>query len=64
MAQKSGRSVRWLGLMAWFDGLVRWLTLPNRYPEEKEKGFYVTTMLNMQALGSLVTGIIPVIINR
>jgi MFS family permease len=34
------------------------------YPEEREKGSYATIMMNMQALGSVISGIIPVIINR
>ncbi|KAK6396800.1 hypothetical protein LTR65_008698 [Meristemomyces frigidus] len=34
------------------------------YPEEKEKGFYITTQLNLQAMGSVIGGIIPLIINR
>ncbi|KAF2026902.1 hypothetical protein EK21DRAFT_73245 [Setomelanomma holmii] len=34
------------------------------YPEEGEKGSYATILMNMQALGSVVSGIIPVIINR
>ncbi|KAI0025941.1 hypothetical protein F4780DRAFT_789418 [Xylariomycetidae sp. FL0641] len=34
------------------------------YPEEDEKGFYVTTVLNMQSTGSMLSGIIPVVINR
>ncbi|KAJ4333520.1 hypothetical protein N0V87_007545 [Didymella glomerata] len=34
------------------------------YPEEKDKGSYATILMNMQALGSVISGIIPVIINR
>lgn len=34
------------------------------YPEENEKGAYATMLMNMQALGSVIGGIIPVIINR
>lgn len=34
------------------------------YPEEKEKGMYITTAVNLQAMGSVIGGIIPVIINR
>ncbi|RYO36302.1 hypothetical protein AA0111_g3112 [Alternaria arborescens] len=34
------------------------------YPEEREKGSYATILMNMQALGSVISGIIPVIINR
>ncbi|KAF2727326.1 hypothetical protein EJ04DRAFT_505881 [Polyplosphaeria fusca] len=34
------------------------------YPEEREKGTYATILMNLQALGSVVGGIIPVIINR
>jgi hypothetical protein len=34
------------------------------YPEEKDKGSFATILLNMQALGSCIGGIIPVIINR
>ncbi|KAF2705960.1 hypothetical protein K504DRAFT_387272 [Pleomassaria siparia CBS 279.74] len=34
------------------------------YPEEKEKGAYATMLMNLQALGSVIAGIIPVIINR
>lgn len=34
------------------------------YPEESEKGSYATILMNMQALGSVISGIIPVIINR
>jgi MFS family permease len=34
------------------------------YPEEREKGSYATILMNMQALGSAISGIIPVIINR
>ncbi|KAK6076012.1 transmembrane transporter-like protein [Seiridium cupressi] len=34
------------------------------YPEESEKGAYATMLMNMQALGSVIGGIIPVIINR
>ncbi|KAF2765746.1 hypothetical protein EJ03DRAFT_318915 [Teratosphaeria nubilosa] len=34
------------------------------YPEEREKGRYITTQLNLEALGSVIGGIIPVIINR
>lgn len=34
------------------------------YPEEKDKGAYATMLMNMQGLGSVIGGIIPVIINR
>ncbi|PVH97514.1 hypothetical protein DM02DRAFT_674063 [Periconia macrospinosa] len=34
------------------------------YPEESEKGSYATTLMNMQGLGSVIGGIIPVIINK
>lgn len=34
------------------------------YPEEREKGSYATMLMNMQGLGSVIGGIIPVIINR
>ncbi|KAI3393409.1 hypothetical protein diail_4304 [Diaporthe ilicicola] len=34
------------------------------YPEEREKGSFATMLMNMQALGSVIGGIIPVIINR
>ncbi|KAI0129691.1 hypothetical protein BJ170DRAFT_617268 [Xylariales sp. AK1849] len=34
------------------------------YPEEKEKGAYATMLMNLQALGSVIGGIIPVIVNR
>ena len=34
------------------------------YPEEREKGAYATMLMNMQGLGSVIGGIIPVIINR
>lgn len=34
------------------------------YPEESEKGSYATILMNMQAFGSVISGIIPVIINR
>jgi MFS family permease len=34
------------------------------YPEEQEKGLFITTQLNLQATGSVIGGIIPVIINR
>ncbi|KAF2011274.1 hypothetical protein BU24DRAFT_397708 [Aaosphaeria arxii CBS 175.79] len=34
------------------------------YPEESEKGSYATMLMNLQALGSVIGGIIPVIINR
>ncbi|KAK4575317.1 hypothetical protein LTR86_001171 [Recurvomyces mirabilis] len=34
------------------------------YPEEGEKARYVTTQLNLQAVGSAIGGIIPVVINR
>jgi hypothetical protein len=34
------------------------------YPEEKDKGSFATILMNMQALGSCIGGIIPVIINR
>jgi MFS family permease len=34
------------------------------YPEEREKGSYATILMNMQALGSVISGIIPVIVNR
>ncbi|KAI7788259.1 hypothetical protein LA080_012326 [Diaporthe eres] len=34
------------------------------YPEEREKGSFSTMLMNMQALGSVIGGIIPVIINR
>jgi len=34
------------------------------YPEESEKGSYATILMNMQALGSVISSIIPVIINR
>jgi hypothetical protein len=34
------------------------------YPEENEKGSYATMLMNCQALGSVISGIIPVIINR
>ncbi|KAH7113906.1 hypothetical protein B0J11DRAFT_143101 [Dendryphion nanum] len=34
------------------------------YPEEREKGSYATILMNLQALGSVIGGIIPVIINR
>jgi hypothetical protein len=36
----------------------------HRYPEEKEKGMYATISLNLQALGSVIGGIIPVILNK
>ncbi|KAF2873894.1 hypothetical protein BDV95DRAFT_356346 [Massariosphaeria phaeospora] len=34
------------------------------YPEENEKGSYVTMLMNLQAFGSVLGGLIPVIINR
>lgn len=34
------------------------------YPEEREKGSYATILMNMQGFGSVIGGIIPVIINR
>ncbi|KAK7709381.1 hypothetical protein SLS64_006294 [Diaporthe eres] len=34
------------------------------YPEEREKGSFATMLMNMQALGSVIGGIIPLIINR
>ncbi|KAF2251755.1 hypothetical protein BU26DRAFT_242849 [Trematosphaeria pertusa] len=34
------------------------------YPEESEKGSYATILMNMQGLGSVIGGIIPVIINK
>ncbi|KAG9200533.1 hypothetical protein G6514_006875 [Epicoccum nigrum] len=34
------------------------------YPEEKDKGSFATILMNMQATGSVIAGIIPVIINR
>jgi hypothetical protein len=34
------------------------------YPEEQEKGSYATILMNMQAFGSVISGIIPVIVNR
>lgn len=34
------------------------------YPEESEKGSYATMLMNMQGFGSVIGGIIPVIINR
>ncbi|KAF2188994.1 hypothetical protein K469DRAFT_564889 [Zopfia rhizophila CBS 207.26] len=34
------------------------------YPEEREKGSYATMLMNLQALGSVIGGIIPVIVNR
>lgn len=34
------------------------------YPEEREKGSFATMLMNMQALGSVIGGIIPVIIKR
>jgi len=34
------------------------------YPEENEKGAYATMLMNMQGLGSVIGGIIPVVINR
>ncbi|KAF2260329.1 hypothetical protein CC78DRAFT_589839 [Lojkania enalia] len=34
------------------------------YPEEKEKGSYATMLINLQALGTIIGGIIAVIINR
>ena len=34
------------------------------YPEENEKGSYATMLMNMQGFGSVIGGIIPVIINR
>jgi MFS family permease len=34
------------------------------YPEERDKGSFATILMNMQALGSCIGGIIPVIINR
>lgn len=34
------------------------------YPEERDKGAYATMLMNMQGLGSVIGGIIPVIINR
>lgn len=34
------------------------------YPEEREKGAYATMLMNMQGLGSVIGGIIPVVINR
>lgn len=34
------------------------------YPEEREKGSYATMLMNLQGLGSVIGGIIPLIINR
>ena len=34
------------------------------YPEERDKGSFATILMNMQALGSVIGGLIPVIINR
>jgi MFS family permease len=34
------------------------------YSEEQERGMYITMSVNLQALGSVVGGIIPLIINR
>jgi hypothetical protein len=34
------------------------------YPEENEKGSYATMLMNLQGLGSVIGGIIPLIINR
>ena len=34
------------------------------YSEERERGAFVSTALNLQALGAVVGGIIPLIINR
>ncbi|KAF1355747.1 hypothetical protein EJ07DRAFT_167936 [Lizonia empirigonia] len=34
------------------------------YPEEREKGSFATVLMSMQALGSCIGGLIPVIINR
>lgn len=34
------------------------------YSEENERGQFVTIALNLQALGSVIGGIIPLIINR
>lgn len=34
------------------------------YPEEKEKGMYITMVNNIQACGSVIGGFIPLVINR
>jgi hypothetical protein len=34
------------------------------YSEEEERGSYITMSINLQATGSVVGGIIPLIINR
>lgn len=34
------------------------------YPEEQEKGSFATMLMNLQATGSVIGGIIPLIINR
>jgi hypothetical protein len=34
------------------------------YSEEQERGTYITMSINLQAVGSVVGGIIPLIINR
>lgn len=34
------------------------------YSEEEERGAYITMSINLQAMGSVIGGIIPLIINR
>lgn len=34
------------------------------YSEEKERGKFVSVALNLQAVGAVIGGIIPLIINR
>lgn len=34
------------------------------YSEEEDRGSYITLSVNLQAMGSVVGGIIPLIINR
>lgn len=46
------------------DCLEKPLLIRASYPEEQEKGSYITMQSNIQALGSVIGGIIPVIINR
>ena len=38
--------------------------IANSYSEEEERGKFITTSINLQALGSVIGGIIPLIINK
>jgi MFS family permease len=38
--------------------------IANSYSEEEDRGKYITISINLQATGSIIGGIIPLIINR